>query len=591
MPRQTPRLIPAGRLAAGLLLTVAVAPAASGQRPVPPPTWPANVAPGEWHLAGRDYASTRHSPLVQITPANISGLKAAWTFSTGLIGAHEGSPLVIGSVMYLHSPFPNAVFALDLAKPGAPLVWSYAIPTSKARLNPPTGCCDAGSRGLAYHPSGKIYVPLLHGELAALDAKTGKEIWRLKNADGRLGATMPAAPLVVKDLVIVGTGGSEFGIRGALTAYHAVTGQLVWRAFHTGPDTDVMIDGDPNIQYPSHRGRDLGVSSWPGDEWKRGGATASGWISYDPELDLIYYGTDHPGAYNASIRAGDNKWSATIFAREAATGKVKWAYQVTPHDQWGYDASNENILADLTIAGRPVKALVHFDRNGFAYTIDRTIGRVLLAERFGPANWTSRIDLGSGQPVVDPRFAQKPGTTTGICPAAAGTKGLNPASFSPATTLFYVPVGNLCMDLTPAPVAFIPGKAYLGATIKMTSAAGPNRGRVIAWDAGTGSVAWQAQETYPVTGGILSTAGGVVFYGTMDGWLKAVDAKSGVELWRFKAPSGIVGSPISFTGPDGKQYVAVLAGLGGWIGLGANGAFPKLSEISNPGGTLIVFGL
>ena len=334
MPRQTPRLIPAGRLAAGLLLTVAVAPAASGQRPVPPPTWPANVAPGEWHLAGRDYASTRHSPLAQITPANISGLKAAWTFSTGLIGAHEGSPLVIGSVMYLHSPFPNTVFALDLAKPGAPLVWSYAIPTSKARLNPPTGCCDAGSRGLAYHPSGRIYVPLLHGELAALDAKTGKEIWRLKNADGRLGATMPAAPLVVKDLVIVGTGGSEFGIRGALTAYHAVTGQLVWRAYHTGPDTDVMIDGDPNIQYPSHRGRDLGVSSWPGDEWKRGGATASGWISYDPELDLIYYGTDHPGAYNASIRAGDNKWSATIFAREAATGKVRWAYQelIDEHD-------------------------------------------------------------------------------------------------------------------------------------------------------------------------------------------------------------------------------------------------------------------
>lgn len=575
----------------GILLAGAVAPGAVGQRPAPAPTWPANVPPGEWHLPGRDYASTRHSPLTQITPANVLGLHASWTFSTGLIGAHEGNPLVVGSVMYLHAPFPNAVFALDLAKPGAPLVWRYAIPAVLARSAPPTGCCDAGSRGLAYHPSGKIYVPLLHGELAALDAGTGREIWRLKNADGRLGATMSAAPLVVKDLVIVGTSGSEFGVRGTLTAYHAVTGQLIWRAYHTGPDTDVLIDGDPNIQYPSHRGRDLGVSSWPGDEWKRGGATASGWISYDPELDLIFYGTDHPGAYNASVRAGDNKWSSTIFAREAATGKVKWAYQVTPHDQWGYDASNENILADLTMAGKPVKALVHFDKNGFAYTLDRTIGRVLLAERFGPANWTSRIDLGSGQPVVDPRFAQRVGTTTGICPAASGAKGLNPGSFSPVAALFFVPISNLCMDLTPTPVAFVPGKAYQGATIKMTSATGPNRGRVIAWDARTGSVTWQAQEAYPVTGGVLSTGGGLVFYGTMDGWLKAVDAKSGVEVWRFKTPSGIVGSPISFAGPDGKQYVAVLAGLGGWIGLGANGAFPKVSQISNPGGTLIVFAL
>lgn len=574
--------------ALGIVLAGSVATAAAGQRAAPPP---ASVPPAEWPMAGRDYASTRHSPLAQLTPANVAGLRAAWTFSTGLVGAHEGSPLVIGSVMYLHTPFPNAVFALDLAKPGAPLVWTYALPAAAARTTPPTGCCDAGSRGLAYHPSGKIYVPLLHGELAALDSRTGKELWRLKNAEGRLGATMPSAPLVVKDLVMVGTSGSEFGTRGALTAYDAVTGKLAWRAFHTGPDADVLIEGDANIQYPSHRGRDLGVSSWPGDEWRRGGSTASGWISYDPELDLIYYGTDHPGAYGASHRPGDNKWSATIFAREATTGKVRWAYQVTPHDQWGYDASNENILADLVIAGTPVKALVHFDRNGFAYTIDRATGRVLLAERFGPANWTSRIDLGSGQPIVDPRFAQKTGVTSGICPAAVGLKGLNPASFSPVTSLFYVPVGNLCMDLTPTPVTFIAGKPYLGATIKMTSAAGPNRGRVIAWDAGTGSVAWQAQETYPVTGGILSTAGGLAFYGTMDGWLKAVDARSGLELWRFKTPSGIVGSPISFSGPDGKQYIAILAGLGGWIGLGANGAFPRMAEISTAGGTLIVFGL
>ncbi len=585
MPRQKARLI------VGTLLAGAWTPAV-GQRPSAPDGWPATVPAGEWQLPGHDYASTRHSSLVQLTPQNVAGLKAAWSFSTGLLGAHEGSPLVVGSIMYLHSPFPNAVFALDLGKPGAPVLWTYTVSAAVARAVPPTGCCDAGSRGLAYHPSGTLFVPLLHGELAALDAKTGKELWRIKNADGRSGATMSAAPLVVKDLVIVGTGGAEFGIRGTLTAYAAATGKLVWRAYHTGPDADVLIDGEPNVQYPSHRGRDLGMSSWPGTEWTRGGATASGWISYDPDLDLIYYGTDQPGTSNASIRPGDNKWSATIFAREAATGKVRWAYQVTPHDQWGYAASNENILADLTLAGNPVKALVHFDRNGFAYTIDRASGRVLLAERFGPANWTSRIDLGTGQPVVDPRYAQKAGVTAGICPAAVGTKGQNPASYAPGAGLFFVPVGNLCMDLTPVPPAtFTPGKPYGGAIIKMASAPGPNRGRVIAWDAATGSVAWQAQETYPITGGMLSTAGGLVFYGTMDGWFKAVDAKTGVELWRFKTPSGIVGSPISYVGPDGKQYVAILAGLGGWIGLGANGAFPKVTEISNRGGTLIVFGL
>ena len=547
---------------------------------------------GDWQLSGRDYALTRYSPLDQITTANVTGLKPVWTLSTGTLRAHEGNPLVVGSMMYVHTPFPNAVFALDLTKPGAPIVWSFSTPAPIARLTMPTGCCDVGSRGLAYHPSGKLYLPLLPGELVALDAKTGRELWRVKNADSKTGATMPAAPIVVKDLVLVGTGGAEYGVRGYLTAYHAVTGQLVWRAYHTGPDADVMIEGEANAFYLSHKGRDLGVTTWPGDEWKRGGATASGTISYDPELNLIFYGTDHPGSYNPSVRAGDNKWSATIFARTPETGKVRWAYQVTPHDQWGYDASNENSLVDLKTGGAVLKALVHFDRNGFAYTLERATGRLIVAERYAPANWAARIDGPSGTPVQEPRFATTTAAkTSGVCPATVGAKGLQPTAYSPATSLFFVPVMNLCMDIRATPVSYFPGRPYTGATIKLTSGPGPQRGRLIAWDAATATVAWQAQEENPITGGALATGGGLVFYGTMEGWLKAVDQRSGVELWRFKTPSGIVGNPITFSGPDGKQYLAVLSGMGGWLGQEAVVGSPAPSALGNPGGVLLVFGL
>lgn len=583
------------RAAVGAFLAViGIGGAAAGQRAPAGarPTAADTLLPGEWRAAGRDPGMTRFSPLGQITTANAASLRPVWTFSTGQLRAHEGAPLVVGTVMYVHSPFPNTVFALDLTRPGAPALWRYSIPQTPTPVAPPTGCCDVGSRGLAFHRSGKILVPLLTGELAALDAKTGREIWRVRNADGKTGATMPGAPLVVKDLVIVGTGGAEYGVRGSLTAYDANTGKLVWRAFHTGPDTDVLIDGPVNTQFGSYRGRDLGVSSWPGEAWKRGGATASGWLSYDADTDLIFYGTDRPASALASPRPGDNRWSSTVFARSATTGHVRWAYQITPHDQWGYDGSNEFIVADLTMAGKPVKGLVHFDRNGFAYTFDRLTGQLLIAERFGPANWATRIDLGEGSPVLDPKFSQGATRTAGICPAALGAKGLEPAAYSPVSGMFFVPTSNLCMEITPGAVpTFAAGQPFLGVAVKASFGPGINRGRFIAWNGATGTVSWQIQEPYPVTGGALATAGGVVFYGTMDGWIKGVNQTSGLELWRFKLPSGVVGSPMTFLGPDGKQYLAVLSGFGGWLGLGGSGAYPDLSRISNPGGTLFVFGL
>ena len=583
------------------LLTLAVlwANLLVAQRPsvAPAPTGP---PVGAWQLPGRDYGLTRYSPLDQIAVDNIGQLRPVWTFSTGAIRAHEGNPLVVGSTLFLHTPYPNTVFALDLNRPGAPIKWRYTgplppAPRGSATSPPmPTGCCDVGSRGLAYHPSGKLFVPLLSGELAALDAATGKEIWRVRNADWRSGATLAAAPLVIKDLVLVGISGAESGVRGNLTAYDALSGRLVWRGWSTGPDADVLIDGPGNPAYPTHQSHDLGVSTWTGEGWRQGGGTTSGWLSYDPGLNLVYYGTDQPAPANPAARAGDDKWTATIFARDATTGKVRWAYQTTPHDEWGFSASNENILVDIPVKGVQTKALVHFDRNGFAYTLDRSTGRVILAEKYGPANWARAVDLLSGLPQTDPRFAapgQSAAATAGICPASIGTKFLQPAAFSPTSGFFYVPLNNLCMDLKVAPPASVAGQSTSSMTARFTPGPGGSSGRFIAWDAGAATIAWEIKEPLPVTGGALATAGGLVFYGTMDGWLKALDQKSGRELWKFKCPSGIVGNPIAFAGPDGKQYIAVLSGMGGWWGLGANGAFPDLGMITNPGGVLMVFGL
>ncbi len=586
-------------LGAGLALTGSAL--SAQRRPTPAPTGP---PPGEWPAAGRDGGLTRYSPLDQITTANVGSLRPAWSFSTGVLGAHEGNPLVVGTMLYFQTPHPNAVYALDLSKPGAPIAWKYAAPAAARAGQLPTGCCDAGNRGLAWHASGKIYAPLLSGELAALDAATGREIWRVRNADPRTGATLAGAPLVAGNVVIVGISGAEYGVRGHLSAYDALTGRLVWRGYSTGPDSEVLLDGPANPAYASHQGRDLGVSTWIGESWRQGGGTTSGWLSLDPASNLVFYGTDQPAPGNPALRPGDNKWASSLIARDVASGKVRWALQITPHDEWGYGGANESILADLTVRGTPVKALVHFDRNGFAYTIDRITGKILLAEKYGPANWARSVDQTNGIPQRDPAFAA-PGTSVAparprqpaapagptICPSSMGTKFLQPAAHSPVTGLFYVPLNNLCMTMSTQAVTYEAGRLYSGVQVRMAAGPGGNRGRFIAWDASTGTISWENREPLAVAGGALATAGGLVFYGTLDGWLKAVDQRSGRELWKFKTPSGIVGNPIAFTGPDGKEYVAVLSGVGGWWGLGGNGAFADLARLTTPGGVLMVFGL
>jgi lanthanide-dependent methanol dehydrogenase len=566
---------------------------------------PAAAVQGDWTMSGRTPDQQRYSPLNQITKLNVQKLHAAWQFSTGVLRGHEGAPLVIGNVMYVHTPFPNIVYALDLTKEGAPLIWKY-VPTQPAEAIP-IACCDLVNRGLAYHPSGKLFIELLAGDLLALDAKTGAKIWQVPNADFKQGSTMTNAPLVVHDVVIAGISGGEFGVRGRVTAFDVNTGKEMWRGYSTGSDADVKITGVPNANYESMKGKDLGVTTWQGDEWMRGGGTTWGWYSYDPTLNLFYYGSGNPGTWNPDQRPGDNKWSMSIWARNPDNGEVKWVYQMTPHDEWDYDGVNEMILADLVVGGKPVKALVHFDRNGFGYTLDRTNGKVLVAKPYGPVNWATSIDLATGVPVRNGQFgttARK--NTEGICPAAIGFKDQQPAAYSPLTHLFYVPTNHICMDYEGVEVKYSAGQPYVGAIVRMFPGPGGHRGRFIAWDASSGTVKWEIKENLAAYGGALATAGGIVFYGTMEGWLKAVDQTTGKELWKFKTGSGIIGNPMTYVGPDGKQYVAVLSGVGGWAGigvaagigpedptagLGALGAFGDAGNFSNQGGILTVFSL
>jgi lanthanide-dependent methanol dehydrogenase len=528
---------------------------------------------GQWALPAKNYAGTRFSTLNKITPDNVKNLKVAWSMSTGTNQGHEGAPLVIGSTMYAHSSYPNHVYAIDLAKDGA-IKWKYT-PKQDTRAVP-VACCDLVHRGLNY-TNGKILMITLDAQVIALDAKTGKELWKVKNGDPTKGETMTGAGLIVKDKFIVGISGGEFGVRGHVTAYDVNSGKKIWRAYSTGPDEELMLAADFNAANPHYGQKGQGTSTWQGDAWKRGGGTTWGWYTYDPALNLFYYSTGNPGTWNPDQRLGDNKWSMTLWARDPDTGMAKWGYQMTPHDAWDYDGVNESILADLTIDGKKVAALVHFDRNGFGYTLDRAKGTLLVAEPFVAVNWAKSIDKKTGRPVEDMSKRTKQGVVTkDICPNAMGGKDQQPAAFSPKTGLFYVPTNNMCMDYEATEVKYTAGAPYVGANVLMKPGPGAgDLGEFIAWDATTGKKVWGIKEKQPAWSGALATTTDLVFYGTMDGWFKAVHAKTGKLLWKHKVGSGIIGAPMTFLGPNKKQYVAVYSGVGGWFGLPVSQDLPS----------------
>jgi lanthanide-dependent methanol dehydrogenase len=565
----------------------------------------------DWAIQTGDYANTRYSKLNKINKDNVKNLQVAWTFSTGVLRGHEGGPLIIGDIMYVHAPYPNTVYALDLNNDGK-ILWKYEPKQDPNVI--PIMCCDTVNRGVAYG-DGKIFLYQADTTLVALDAKTGKPVWSVKNgeaADGSKGESGTSAPMVVKDKVIVGISGGEFGVRGALTAYNIKDGKQAWRAWSMGSDEETLIDPEKTTELGKPVGKDSSTKTWEGDQWKIGGGTTWGWYSYDAKLNLIYYGTGNPSTWNPSQRPGDNKWSMTIMARDADTGQAKWLYQMTPHDEWDYDGVNEMILADIPIDGKDRAVLVHFDRNGFAYTLDRETGELLVAKKYDPAvNWATEVVMDKsskdyGRPtVVDKYSTAKQGedvNTTGICPAALGTKDQQPATYSPKTKLFYVPTNHVCMDYEPYRVSYTAGQPYIGATLSMYPA--PNShggmGNFIAWDAAKGEIVWSKPEQFSVWSGALATDGDVVFYGTLEGYLKAVD-KDGKELYKFKTPSGIIGNVTTYE-HKGKQYVAVLSGVGGWAGiglaagltkgtdgLGAVGGYAGLSDYTALGGQLTVF--
>jgi lanthanide-dependent methanol dehydrogenase len=560
--------------------------------------------PNQWVMPTGDYSNQRYSQLNQINAQNVQNLRPVWSFSTGVLRGHEGAPLVIGDVMYVHTPFPNNVFALDLKNNGQ-ILWKY-----EPRQDPsviPVMCCDTVNRGVAY-ADGKIILDQADATVVALDAKTGKEVWKVQNGDPKKGETMTSAPMIVKDKVIVGISGGEFGVQGRVTAYSLKDGKKIWNAYSVGPDDQILFDAN-TTSMGKPVGKDSSTKTWEGDQWKIGGGATWGWYSYDAQLNLIYYGSGNPSTWNPVQRPGDNKWSMTIFARNPDTGVAKWVYQMTPHDEWDYDGINEMILADIPVKGKETKALVHFDRNGYGYTLNRETGELLVAEKYDPkVNWATHVDMTTGRPEVVKQYSTQAGgedhNSQGICPAALGSKDQQPAAFSPTTKLFYVPTNHVCMDYEPFKVSYTAGQPYVGATLSMFPPKGENNlGNFIAWDAGTGKIVWSDPEPFSAWGGALATAGGVVFYGTLEGYLKAVDEKTGKELYRYKTPSGIIGNVMTYN-HGGKQYIAVLSGVGGWAGigmaagltkdtdgLGAVGAYKQLANYTQLGGVLTVFAL
>ncbi len=589
--------------------------------------------PDNWAAPRGDYTNQAYSKLTQINQGNVKNLKAAWTFATGVNRGHEGSPVVVGHMMYVHTAFPNNIYALDL-NDNQKIVWSYfpkQDPSVQAVL-----CCDNVSRGLGYG-DGKIFLQQNDGTLVALDAASGKKVWDVKNVDPKVGATNTNAPHVIKDKVLTGCSGAEFGVRCFIQAYNIKDGSVAWKAYSTGPDSEVLIGKDFNKDTPLYSAlsvyedvaggnkqggsfkkidtaklkggeKDLGLKTWlkpqaVKDGWQHGGGSVWGWWPYDPKTNLVYYGTGNPSVWNPDVRPGDNKWSMTVFARDLNTGVARWGMQMTPHDEWDYDGINEVILFDN---GGKTYAW-HHDRNGFAYTWQADNGVLVAAEKVHPfVNWATDVDKKSGVPSkLATASTHQDYNAKGVCPAALGTKDQQPASYSPKTGLIYSPLNHVCMTYEPVESKYVAGQPWVGATLTMFAGPDGVMGGFAAYDPMTNKKAWYNKEKFSAWGGSLNTASDLVFYGTLDRWFKALDAKTGKELWKFQVGSGVIGNAFTYTN-GGKQHVGVLSGIGGWAGvamnlgltnptdaLGAAGGYAELTKYNAApgGGALTVFSL
>ncbi|HEX4270374.1 MAG TPA: PQQ-dependent dehydrogenase, methanol/ethanol family [Rhizomicrobium sp.] len=556
----------------------------------------------QWVMPAKNFANTRFSGLKQITSANAGRLQVAWTFSVGSNHGQEAAPIVVGDTMYVVGAYPNELFALDATT--GEMKWKYSPHVDPSSQG--VACCDVVNRGEVYD-NGKIFYNTLDNHTVAVDAKTGKEVWAAKLGEITRGQTLTMAPIAVKGKILVGNSGGEMGVHGWVTALDENSGKIVWRGYSIGPDKDVLIGSRFKPFYPDAKGKDLGVTTWPSGRWQEGGGPVWGWLSYDPALNLVYYGTGNPGPWNSNQREGDNKWTATIMARDADSGALVWADQINPHDLYDYDEINENVLLDLPVNGQTRHVMVHPGRDGFMFVIDRATGQIYSADKYDTQTSIKNFDLKTGRPVYNDALKPLLGkNVTGICPASPGVKDWQPVAWSPLTHLIYVPHQHLCMDYKTAEVGYIPGTPYVGATVDMYAGPGGYRGEFAAWDPVKRHKVWAIHEKFPVWTGTVVTAGNIAVYGTMDRWFKVVDATNGKLLYQFRAPSGFIGQPVTYQGSDGRQYLAMLSGVGGWAGalanaeidprvrngaLGYTGAVNDLPAVTSGGSTLMVFAL
>lgn len=550
--------------------------------------------PNNWAHARGQYNNQGYSALSQINTRNVKNLKLAWTFSTGVNRGHEGAPLVIDGVMYVHTAFPNNIYALDLNN-DQKILWRYLPkqdPSVQAVL-----CCDNVNRGLAFG-DGKIYLQQNNGVLVALNAKTGEVVWQTQVTDPKTGATNTNAPMVVKDKVLTGCAGGEFGVRCFMAAYYLKDGALAWKAYSTGPDAEVLIGADFNQENPQYsalsvyqdvnggnkqggsfkplpfeqlkiKEPELGVRTWlkpqqEKDGWQHGGGAVTGYFGFDPNTNLVYYGTGNPGVWNPDVRPGDNKWASSMIARDVDTGMAKWAMQTTPHDEWDYDATNEVILFEQkNKQGKTQTYATQVNKNGFIYTWQANNGTLIAAEKVHPfVNWATSVDLKTGVPAKDARYnTHQNYNMRGGCPSSLGAKGMNPAAYSPKLKLLFAPINYLCMTYEPVESKYVAGQPWRGATLTRFSGSDNAPAGLAAYNPLNSKVAWYNKEKLLSTSGVLVTAGNILFYNAGDRWVKIAHAQSGKELWRFQAGSPSISNPISYVN-KGKQYIALMTGIG-----------------------------
>ncbi|NOY29637.1 MAG: PQQ-dependent dehydrogenase, methanol/ethanol family [Planctomycetes bacterium] len=537
-----------------------------------------------WLMYGRTYDSHRYSDLKQINRDTVSKLIPVWSFQTGVLDGFECTPLVIDGIMYITTPW-NHAYAID-CRTGSQL-WHYqkSLPDNLAL------CCDAVNRGFACSGN-RLYMTTLDAHLVCLDRNTGEELWDVAiTADAgngkeegdiyKLAYSATVTPLVIKDKVILGISGAEYGIRGFIDAYNVESGEREWR-FYTVPSAD---DKSAHAQEA--------LKSWDGQSWLTGGGSA--WVTgtYDPELNTLYWGIGNPSPdFNGEVRPGDNLYTCSILALNPDDGTYKWHFQNSPHDLWDYDGVNTPVLVDTEVKGKKVKALVQAHRNGYFYCLDRENGKFLYGKPFCEVTWTDRtkgvdgLDPETGRPFVNPA-ALPNDEGVRVCPGAAGGKEWNPMAYHPGTQCAYVPVINNCAKFTSGKAFFIKGQPYWGSSLTLID--NEASGAFKAIDVRTGEIKWEVDTRSPMVAGVLATGGGLVFTGDAEGFLTAYDAESGDALWYYQCGSGHHASPVTYE-LDGRQYVAVCVGWGGWTaGFIGDGA-PWLRD-GRKGNTLFVFAL